>query len=105
MRRYAQSVTPKVMVAEDDLELLGVLLRGLKEEGFATAGAGTGADPWAGVDLPALGTTMASEPLARAAWPMTGAFQHLYMLALGELIALCEAAEKQRGIRPIRLVA
>jgi two-component system response regulator MprA len=44
MRRYAHSVTAKVMVAEDDLELLGVLLRGLKEEGFATAGAGSGAE-------------------------------------------------------------
>jgi DNA-binding response OmpR family regulator len=37
-------VTPKVMVAEDDLELLGVLLRGLREEGFATAGVGSGAE-------------------------------------------------------------
>lgn len=56
-------------------------------------------------EMPAPGATLSSEALARAAWPMPGAFQHLYMLALGELVALCEAAEKERGIRPIRLVA
>ena len=32
------------MVVEDDLELRGVLLRGLQEEGFDTVGAGTGAE-------------------------------------------------------------
>jgi Zn-dependent protease with chaperone function len=56
-------------------------------------------------DMPAVGASMNADALARAAWPMPGAFHHLYMLALGELIALCEAAEKERGIRPIRLVA
>jgi len=35
---------PKVMIVEDDLDLRGVLLRGLKEEGFTTVGAGTGAE-------------------------------------------------------------
>jgi DNA-binding response OmpR family regulator len=34
----------KVMVVEDDLDLRGVLLRGLQEEGFETSGAGTGAE-------------------------------------------------------------
>ncbi len=32
----------KIMVVEDDLDLRGVLLRGLHEEGFETAGAQTG---------------------------------------------------------------
>ena len=32
----------KIMVVEDDLDLRGVLLRGLKEEGFETAGAQSG---------------------------------------------------------------
>ena len=32
----------KIMVVEDDLDLRGVLLRGLKEEGFETAGAESG---------------------------------------------------------------
>jgi DNA-binding response OmpR family regulator len=32
------------MVVEDDLDLRGVLLRGLQEEGFAAVGAGTGAE-------------------------------------------------------------
>jgi two-component system response regulator MprA len=35
---------PKVMIVEDDLDLRGVLLRGLDEEGFTTVGAGTGAE-------------------------------------------------------------
>jgi two-component system OmpR family response regulator len=35
---------PKVMIVEDDLDLRGVLLRGLEEEGFTTVGAGTGAE-------------------------------------------------------------
>jgi len=43
--------------------------------------------------------------MARAAWRVPTAFHHLYMLALGELVDLCERAEKARGIRPIRLVA
>ena len=34
----------KVMVVEDDLDLRGVLLRGLQEEGFVVVGAGTGAE-------------------------------------------------------------
>jgi two-component system OmpR family response regulator len=37
-------IAPKIMVVEDDLELRGVLLRGLEEEGFATAGARTGGE-------------------------------------------------------------
>jgi DNA-binding response OmpR family regulator len=35
---------PKILVAEDDHELRGLLLRGLEEEGFAASGAATGAD-------------------------------------------------------------
>ncbi|MFL5928973.1 MAG: response regulator transcription factor, partial [Gaiellaceae bacterium] len=34
----------KVMIVEDDLDLRGVLLRGLQEEGFAAVGAGTGTE-------------------------------------------------------------
>ncbi len=34
----------KVLVVEDDADLRGVLLRGLREEGFEAAGVGTGAD-------------------------------------------------------------
>jgi two-component system, OmpR family, response regulator len=34
----------KVMIVEDDLDLRGVLLRGLEEEGFSTVGAGSGAE-------------------------------------------------------------
>ncbi|HVC86256.1 MAG TPA: response regulator transcription factor [Gaiellaceae bacterium] len=34
----------KVMVVEDDLDLRGVLLRGLQEEGFDAVGAGSGAE-------------------------------------------------------------
>src|ERR1700682_793421 len=34
------ATAPSVLVAEDDLELRIVLVRGLGEEGFATAGAG-----------------------------------------------------------------
>jgi DNA-binding response OmpR family regulator len=37
-------ITPKVLIVEDDLDLRGVLLRGLREEGFATVGVGTGAE-------------------------------------------------------------
>jgi two-component system response regulator MprA len=37
-------IAPKIMVVEDDVELRGVLLRGLEEEGFATAGARTGSE-------------------------------------------------------------
>jgi two-component system response regulator MprA len=33
---------PSVLIAEDDLELRSVLLKGLDEEGFATSGVGTG---------------------------------------------------------------
>jgi len=54
---------------------------------------------------PAAGTSVAPAVLARASWPMPGAFHHLYLLALGELVNLCEAAEKGCGVRPIRLVA
>jgi Zn-dependent protease with chaperone function len=55
--------------------------------------------------LPPAGATFPPAELARACWPMPDAFHHLYLLVLGELISLCEAAEKGRGIRPIRLVA
>jgi two-component system response regulator MprA len=34
----------KVMVVEDDVDLRGVLLQGLREEGFEAAGVGTGAE-------------------------------------------------------------
>jgi len=34
----------KVLVVEDDVALRGVLLRGLREEGFETAGVGTGSE-------------------------------------------------------------
>src|SRR5262245_5551832 len=45
MRSYADRVTgAKVMIVEDDLDLRGVLLRGLQEEGFVAVGAGTGAE-------------------------------------------------------------
>jgi Zn-dependent protease with chaperone function len=56
-------------------------------------------------ELPPAGTSVAPAVLVRAAWPLPGAFHHLYLLALGELVNLCEAAEKGCGIRPIRLVA
>jgi two-component system response regulator MprA len=39
------------MVVEDDLDLRGVLLRGLQEEGFAAVGAGTGAELFGLMDL------------------------------------------------------
>jgi len=42
--------------------------------------------------------------LAEAAWPLPDVFHEFYMLALGELLSLCESAENARGIRPIRLV-
>ena len=32
------------MIVEDDLDLRGVLLRGLEEEGFTSVGAGSGAE-------------------------------------------------------------
>jgi hypothetical protein len=56
-------------------------------------------------DLPRSGERLPPTELARACWPLSAAFHHLYLLALGELVTLCEAAEKGRGIRPIRLVA
>jgi DNA-binding response OmpR family regulator len=37
-------VSPKVLVVEDDSDLRGVLVRGLREEGFETVGVGTGAE-------------------------------------------------------------
>lgn len=43
--------------------------------------------------------------VAEAAWPVPDVFHQFYMLALGELLSLCEAAEKAQGIKPIRLVA
>lgn len=56
-------------------------------------------------EVPAVGKEPAPAALARAAWRVPSAFHHLYMLVLGELVDLCERAEKARGIRPIRLVA
>jgi two-component system, OmpR family, response regulator len=42
---YAGQVTgAKVLVVEDDLDLRGVLLRGLREEGFDAVGAGSGGE-------------------------------------------------------------
>jgi two-component system response regulator MprA len=42
---------PKVLIAEDDHELRGVLVRGLREEGFSAEGVSTGAELLArGVD-------------------------------------------------------
>ncbi|HZT91382.1 MAG TPA: response regulator transcription factor [Gaiellaceae bacterium] len=38
------SAAAKVLVVEDDVDLRDVLLRGLREEGFETSGAGTGAE-------------------------------------------------------------
>ena len=35
---------PRVLIAEDDHELRGVLVRGLREEGFVTEGVSSGAD-------------------------------------------------------------
>jgi DNA-binding response OmpR family regulator len=37
-------IEPKVLIAEDDHELRGVLVRGLREEGFDTEGVSSGAD-------------------------------------------------------------
>jgi Zn-dependent protease with chaperone function len=56
-------------------------------------------------ELPPPASSAAPAVFARASWPMAAAFHHLYLLALGELVSLCEAAEKTSGIRPIRLVA
>jgi hypothetical protein len=55
--------------------------------------------------LPPAGASVARSVLARACWPLPESFHHIYTLAVGELVSLCEAAEKARGIRPIRLVA
>jgi len=55
--------------------------------------------------VPAPGTDITPADLARATWRVPTAFHHLYMLVLGELVDLCERAERTRGIRPIRLVA
>ena len=35
---------PRVLVVEDDVELRDVLVRGLREEGFAVGGLGTGGE-------------------------------------------------------------
>jgi hypothetical protein len=56
-------------------------------------------------ELPPAGTSVTPAVRARASGPLPGAFHHLFLLALGELVTLCEAAEKARGIRPIRIVA
>ena len=41
---------PRVLVVEDDLDLRSVLVRGLDEEGFPTAGVGTGGEVLARVE-------------------------------------------------------
>jgi hypothetical protein len=56
-------------------------------------------------ELPPTGTSVAPAVRARASLPLPGAFHHLFLLALGELVTLCEAAEKTCSIRPIRIVA
>jgi len=56
-------------------------------------------------ELPPAGTSVTPAVRARASQPLPGAFHHLFLLALGELVTLCEAAEKACGIRPIRIVA
>lgn len=55
--------------------------------------------------LPPPGHRWEPKRLAEAAWSLPDVFHQFYMLALGELLSLCEAAEQARGIRPIRLVA
>jgi Zn-dependent protease with chaperone function len=55
--------------------------------------------------LPPAGTAVEPHVFVRAAWGLPDAFHQLYLLTLGELVNLCEAAEHARGIRPIRLVA
>jgi Zn-dependent protease with chaperone function len=55
--------------------------------------------------LPPSNSKWEPKRLAEAAWPLPDAFHQFYMLALGELLSLCESAEKAQGIRPIRLVA
>ena len=37
-------IEPRILIAEDDHELRGVLVRGLREEGFRAEGVSTGAD-------------------------------------------------------------
>jgi two-component system OmpR family response regulator len=37
-------IEPRILIAEDDHELRGVLVRGLREEGFQTEGVASGAD-------------------------------------------------------------
>jgi hypothetical protein len=56
-------------------------------------------------EQPPAGTSVTPAVRARASGPLPGAFHHLFLLALGELVTLCEAAEKACGIRPIRIVA
>jgi hypothetical protein len=55
--------------------------------------------------LPPQGTQWDARRLAQPAWPLPAAFQEFYILALGEVLSLCEAAEHANKIRPIRLVA
>jgi hypothetical protein len=56
-------------------------------------------------NLPAADASAEPAALARACWPVPQALHRLYLSTLGELVNLCESAEKARGIRPIRLVA
>jgi hypothetical protein len=54
--------------------------------------------------LPAPNSKGEPARLVEAAWSLPDVFHHFYMLALGELLSLCESAETAQGIRPIRLV-
>jgi Zn-dependent protease with chaperone function len=47
---------------------------------------------------------MSADDFLRAAWNAPGAFRELYLLAVGELVALCESAERAQGIRPIKVL-
>jgi len=58
-----------------------------------------------GPNLPPPDKRLEPPEMARASSGMPAAIHRLYLLALGELVSLCEVAEKTRGIRPIRLVA
>jgi Zn-dependent protease with chaperone function len=55
--------------------------------------------------LPPVDKRLDAPDMARMSAGMPAAIHRVYLLALGELVSLCEVAEKTRGIRPIRLVA
>jgi Zn-dependent protease with chaperone function len=56
-------------------------------------------------NLPASDKRLENPEMARASGGMPAAIHRVYLLALGELVSLCETAEKTHSIRPIRLVA